>query len=109
MKLVNAIVQDEDAGKVVAALVAAGFRTTRFDSRGGFLRARNSTILVGVEDNRLDEALDVIRASCRTRKRLLSPLTHVGEAGEAFVPYPVEVEVGGATVFVTPVEHYEQF
>ena len=108
MKLVSAIVQDEDAGKLVDALVKAGFRSTRFQSHGGFLRARNSTILMGVEDNRLDEALRIIRENCRTRTRSVSPLPPVMEPGEFFMPQPVDVQVGGATVFVTNVEHYER-
>ena len=108
MKLVTAIVQDEDAGKLVKALVKAGFRATRFQSHGGFLRARNSTILLGVEDTRLAEALRIIRDNCRTRTRSVSPLPPVMEPGEFFMPQPVEVQVGGATVFVTNVEHYER-
>jgi len=107
MKLVTAIVQDEDAGKLVSALVKAGFRATRLQSHGGFLRARNSTILLGVEDPRLDAALRIIRENCRTRTRSVSPLPPVMEPGEFFMPQPVEVQVGGATVFVTNVEHYE--
>ena len=108
MKLVYAIVQDEDAGKLVDTLVKAGFRSTRFQSHGGFLRARNSTILMGVDDNRLDEALRIIRENCRTRTRSVSPLPPVMEPGEFFMPQPVDVQVGGATVFVTNVDHYER-
>ena len=108
MKLVTAIVQDEDAGKLLNALVKAGFRATRFQSHGGFLRARNSTILLGVEDTRLDAALRIIRENCRTRTRSVSPLPPVMEPGEFFMPQPVEVQVGGATIFVTNLEYYER-
>jgi len=108
MKLITAIVRDEDAGKLTNALVARGFRSTRFQSHGGFLRARNSTILVGVEDHKLEDALQVIRATCKTRSRLMSPLPHGGETGELYVPQLVDVEVGGATIFVMPVEHFER-
>jgi uncharacterized protein YaaQ len=108
MKLITAIVRDEDAGKLLNALVADGFRATRFQSAGGFLRARNSTILVGVEDHKLADALQVIRTTCRTRTRMISPRPHGGETGESFIPYPIDVEVGGATIFVTPVEHFER-
>ncbi len=108
MKMIIAIVRDEDAGKLVNALVAGEFRATRFQSHGGFLRARNSTILVGVEDHKLEDALQVIRATCKTRTRLMSPLPHGGETGEFFIPRPVDVEVGGATIFVMPVEHFER-
>ncbi len=108
MKLVTAIVQDEDASKLTDALVKGGFRSTRLQSHGGFLRARNSTLLIGVEDKRLDDALRIIRENCRTRTRSVSPLPPVMEPGEFFMPQPVEVQVGGATVFVTNVEHYER-
>jgi uncharacterized protein YaaQ len=108
MKLITAIVRDEDAGKLTNALVAQGFRSTRVQSAGGFLRARNSTILIGVEDHKLEDALQVIRATCKTRTRVMAPLLHGGEMGELFVPHPIDVEVGGATIFVTPIEYFER-
>lgn len=108
MKLITAIVQDEDAGKVVNALVAKGFGATRFQSHGGFLRARNSTIFAGVEDHRLDEALQVIRDNCRSRTRPFVPPPHAAELGEVFMPRSIDTQVGGATVFVMDVEHYEK-
>ena len=107
MKMVTVIVQDEDAGKLVDALVKRGFRSTRLQSRGGFLRAGNSTILLGVDDSRLEDALRAIRENCRTRTRSIVPMPTMIEQGEFPMAQPVDVEVGGATVFVTNVEYYE--
>ena len=60
MKLVIAIVQDEDAGRVVSALMDKGFGVTKLATTGGFLRAGNTTLISGVEDEKLDEALAII-------------------------------------------------
>lgn len=65
MKLVVAIVQDQDAGGVIDALVAAEFRSTRINTSGGFLKRGNATILVGVDDERVNDVLRVIRESTR--------------------------------------------
>ena len=60
MKLVIAIVQDEDAGRVVSALMDKGFGVTKLATTGGFLRAGNTTLISGVENEKLDEALAII-------------------------------------------------
>jgi uncharacterized protein YaaQ len=65
VKLVVAIVQDQDAGPVIDALVAAEFRSTRINTSGGFLKRGNATILVGVEDERVNDVLQAIRESTR--------------------------------------------
>ncbi|HEY6608012.1 MAG TPA: cyclic-di-AMP receptor [Candidatus Limnocylindria bacterium] len=108
MKLVTAIVHDEDAGTLVDALLEKEYRTTRFNSSGGFLKQGNATILVGVEDDRVDAVLEIIKANCHSRKQFVNPMPPIMEPGEFYMPYPVEVEVGGATVFVQPVERFER-
>jgi uncharacterized protein YaaQ len=95
VKLIWAIVPDAHAGRLVDALVRRGFRCTRFRSRGGFLRAENNTLLLGVEDDRLAEALQLIRDQSRAHERP-TPLSQ-GTASTA-----------GATIFVQDVEHYER-
>ncbi|TMD20284.1 MAG: hypothetical protein E6I98_05245 [Chloroflexi bacterium] len=77
-------------------------------SSGGFLQQGNVTFLIGVEDTRVTEAVEVIRENCRERSRYLTPMPPVPEPGEFFMPYPVEVQVGGATVFVVPVDSFEK-
>lgn len=108
MKLIVAIVQDKDAIRLLEALVDHGFRATKLATTGGFLREGNTTLLVGTEDERVDEVLDIIRRICHSREQLVTPLAPVGGPVDSYVPYPVEVQVGGATVFVLNVERYER-
>jgi uncharacterized protein YaaQ len=107
MQLILAIVQDEDAGPVIEALTAAGFRATRINTVGGFLRKGNATVLVGVEKDRLHRALLIVRDNCETRSEYFVP-TAPGEVGEPYPLDPIEVQVGGATVFVLDVERFER-
>ncbi len=108
MKLVVAIVHPEDAGPLVDGLLDREFRATRLHSSGGFLKQSNATVLLGVEDDAIDEVLEIIRESCHSRTQLVNPMPPILEPGEFFLPYPLEVEVGGATVFVLPVERLER-
>ncbi len=108
MKLIFAVVQNEDANNLSTALTKRGYGTTRYKSTGGFLRQGNVTFLVGVEDDKVDEVIRVIRDNCHTRTQYINPLPPVMEPGEFYMPYPVDVQVGGATVFVLPVERYER-
>ena len=94
MKLVVAIVQAEDAGDLLDGLTRHDLRATRVKTAGGFLRETNATLLVGVEDERVDEVLGVIRETCTTRRQYVNPLPPVMEPGELYMPYPLEVEVG---------------
>jgi uncharacterized protein YaaQ len=107
MQLVLAIVQDEDAAPVIEALTSAGFRATRINTVGGFLRKGNATILVGVEKDRLHRALLIVRDNCETRTEYFVP-TAPGEVGEPYPLDPIQVQVGGATVFVLDVERFER-
>ena len=108
MKLIIAVVQGEDAHRAVAALTDKGISSTRVASSGGFLQQGNVTLLIGVDDGRVQEALDVIHENCRERSRFLTPVPPLAEPGEFFMTYPVEVPVGGATVFVVSVDSFER-
>ena len=108
VKLVVAIVHNEDAGALVNALLDKEFRATRLHSSGGFLKQSNATIILGVEDADVDEVISVVRANCTSRTQVVNPMPPIMEPGEFFMPYPLEVEVGGATVFVLPVERFER-
>jgi len=108
VKLIVAIVHNEDAGALVDALLEREHRATRLNSSGGFLKQSNATILVGAEDDKVDDVLDVVRANCTSRSQIVNPMPPIMEPGEFFMPYPLEVEVGGATVFVLPVERFER-
>ena len=108
MKLVIAIVHDDDAPALLDALLERDLRATRLHSTGGYLRRDNATILVGVEDAEVDRVLKVIRESCRARTEPVNSPPTSSDPGEFFMPFPVEVEVGGATVFIVPVERFER-
>ena len=108
MKLIIAVVQGEDAQKTVVGLTDKGISSTRISSTGGFLQQGNVTLLIGVEDAQVEEALQVIRANCHERSRYLTPVPPLAEPGEFFMAYPVEVQVGGATVWVVPVDSFEK-
>jgi uncharacterized protein YaaQ len=108
VKLVVAIVHNEDAGALVDALLDQEFRATRLHSSGGFLKQSNATIILGVEDAQIDAVLGIVRETCHARTQVVNPMPPIMEPGEFFMPYPLEVEVGGATVFVMPVERFER-
>ncbi|HAI20605.1 MAG TPA: hypothetical protein DCM14_01675 [Clostridiales bacterium UBA8153] len=108
MKLIMAIVQDKDAPRLVDALVEKGFRSTKLASTGGFLREGNTTLFVGTEDHQVSTVINVIKRTCRAREQLVTPLAPVSGPSDSYVPYPVEVQVGGATIFVLPVESLEK-
>jgi uncharacterized protein YaaQ len=108
VKLVVAIVHHEDAGALVDALLDRDFRATRLHSSGGFLKQSNATVILGVDDPQVDDVLAIVRETCHARTQVVNPMPPIMEPGEFFMPYPLEVEVGGATVFVLPVERFER-
>lgn len=108
MKLVVAVVQAKDAEGLVRALTERGFGATEIDSAGGFLRESNVTLLIGVQDAYVAEVMRIVRQTCHARTRFVNPLMPIMEPAEFYVPNPVEVQVGGATVFVLGVERYER-
>jgi len=87
MKLIIAIIQEDDTAQVSEALLEAGYRVTKIASSGGFLRKGSATILIGVEDHQVEEALQLIREHCAA---------------------PAEPAIKRGTVFVIPVERFEQ-
>jgi uncharacterized protein YaaQ len=84
------------------------FRATRVSSSGGFLKQSNATIFLGVEETEVDEVIGIVRDTCTSRTQVVNPMPPIMEPGEFFMPYPLEVEVGGATVFVLAVDRFER-
>ena len=108
MKLIIAIVQDEDAARLVSNLMNEGYSVTKLATTGGFLRAGNTTLLIGVDDERFEDCLHIIEKLCKSRRQMTtSPMPGGGAVG-MYTQMPIEVTVGGATVFVTDVEHFEK-
>lgn len=107
MKMIVAIVQAYDTDRLLRAVTSAGFRVTRIQSTGGFLRAGNSTVLIGVDDERVRECLQLIRTSSCSRIEN-TPDELETEFFELAGGDVTTVAVGGAVVFVLPVFRFER-
>ena len=106
MKLILAIINRDDAGAVIQNLTRRGFSSTKLATTGGFLMAGNATILVGVDAEKVQEVVDIIREYSHSRKQMI-PTTM--EMNYGYSPtMPVEVTVGGATIFVVDIERFER-
>lgn len=106
MKLITAIVNKDDSKTVNKELLNAGFFVTRLSTTGGFLMAGNVTMLIGTEDEKVDECIDIIKKFSSQRTEVVPSTASYGVG----IPtaYPLEVTVGGATIFVTNVERFEK-
>ncbi len=108
MKLIIAIVQDEDTPGLTESLLAAGYRFTKVSTTGSFLRTGNTSLLIGVEDAAVPSVMAVLRRTCRRRTQIAVPYSPALEPGLLYMPENFEVEVGGAVVFVLNVVRFEQ-
>lgn len=106
MKMVIAIVQDDDSIDLVDALTEKKYRVTKLATTGGFLKSGNTTLLIGVKESEVKEVVTIIKDTCQKRKEVVaSPMPFSGNS-EMYMQYPVEVQVGGATVFVIDVDQF---
>ncbi len=108
MKLVVAIIQEEDTPHVVEQLNEAGFQVTRLATKGGFLRAGNTTLLMGTEEEKIPEALKIIEENSKVRTQYAT-MPSAGGAMHGLVLAPIEIRIGGATVFVLDVDQFHKF
>ncbi|MEY7999411.1 cyclic-di-AMP receptor [Clostridium sp. Mt-5] len=106
MKLIIAIVQDDDAGDLLESLTEAGFGVTKLATTGGFLKAGNTTLMIGVEEKNVGKVISHIEEVCKTRKQVITTPSSVASSTGVYMPYPVEVEVGGANIFVVDVDKF---
>ncbi len=93
MKLIIAIIEDDFVGKVIKSLTENEYRATRLSSSGGFLKSGNTTLLIGVEDDKVDAVVDIIREQCKDKR---------------VVKGKEEVTVGGANIFILDVDGYNK-
>jgi len=105
MKLIIAVVEDTDAPALIEKLVEAGVQATKLASTGGFLLQGNTTLLIGVDDARVEDVLSIIRTTCVRRKKLIPQAA--SELPTA-IHLPIEVEAGGAVVFVIKVDQFHK-
>lgn len=108
MKLLICVINSDDRYSVLDALIERGHSATVFGTVGGFLREGNTTLLIATTECKVHDVLRIIRAHCSTRTKLVYPFpAAAGE--EAYMAAPIEVEVGGAVVFVLDVDRFEKF
>lgn len=108
MKLVIAVIQKKDSIELINVLTEKNFRVTKLASTGGFLRAGNTTLLIGVEIEEVDEVIDIIKDKCKKREKTITSPYPVADSTGMSIPYTyeIDVEVGGATVFVVDVDKF---
>ncbi len=104
MKLVLAIVSTEDSVRVIDALSDNGFSATKLATTGGFLKSGNSTLLIGVNDDLVERVIGIIRSKSEERKKYTTAATPIGEPSK----YPMEVKIGGGTIFVLNIDRFEK-
>ncbi|KKE77568.1 cyclic-di-AMP receptor [Oceanobacillus caeni] len=109
MKLIMAVVQDKDTNRLINVLGEENFQSTKLASTGGFLKEGNTTLMIGCEDGNVDKVLKIIKDNCSNREQMVAPISPMGGNVDSYIPNPVKVEVGGATVFVLPIESFYQF
>jgi uncharacterized protein YaaQ len=107
MKLIVAIVSSDDSREVLDRLTKAGFRATVIGTTGGFLREGNTTLFLGTEDQKVSQAVEILRQVCRRRAQWVSPLPTLEGPGLE-MSEPIEISVGGAVAFVLNVEQFVQ-
>lgn len=106
MKMVMAVVQNSDAARLIEELTDKKFGVTKLASTGGFLKSGNTTLMIGVEEERIEALIELIKKVCRPRKQVVTPFP--GGPVDTYVPNPIEVRVGGAAVFVLNIERFEK-
>ncbi|QIL46356.1 hypothetical protein G7081_04395 [Vagococcus coleopterorum] len=109
MKLIIAIVQDKDSGRLSDEFNKVNVRATKLSTTGGFLKAGNTTFLIGIEDERVQEVLDLIEEYCQAREQYMTSPVSLDVNMDSYFSVPIPVQVGGATVFIMPVESFHQF
>jgi uncharacterized protein YaaQ len=106
MKLILAIVSNDDSSMVSSGLTREGFAVTKLATTGGFLMAGNTTFIVGTDDDKVQQVFDIIAKHSRKRSQMMPTSASYGVG--LYTSFPVEVTVGGATVFVLDVERFEK-
>ena len=107
MKLITAIVNKEDSKNVCNELLKSKFYVTRLATTGGFLLAGNTTFIIGTDDEKVEQVLGIIEENSKRRTQIVPSSIAYG-AGLSSA-YPIEVTVGGATIFVTDVSRFEKY
>ncbi|MCT8977814.1 cyclic-di-AMP receptor [Clostridium sp. CX1] len=110
MKLIIAIVQRKDANPLIDSLTEGGFKVTKIASTGGFLKSGNTTLLVGVEQQEVDNVISRIKEKCKGETKSVETEDSLAKSIKTYDSYSdkKEVKVGGATVFVIDVDKFKK-
>lgn len=110
MKIVYAIVSSDDGNRVTDVLNEKNFGVTKLATTGGFLKKGNSTLMIGTEDDKVDEVIRLIEDTCGKRQKITCnvPSPNIASISAGYMMMPMTVELGGATIFVTAVERFEK-
>jgi uncharacterized protein YaaQ len=108
VKVLLTIVQDTDAPKLQKALIEGGFSSTKLASTGGFLRAGNTTFIIGVDDHKVAEVKEIVGKTCQERIQMMNAGPTISNLEDAYLSQPLEVKVGGAIIFVVNVEEFSK-
>ena len=106
-KLLIVITADDEADNVINKLVERGYPATKVSSTGGFLRRGSATIFSGVDAADVEAVMGIIREECKARTEFV-PAQGLPFPDSIYPAEPVQVRVGGAIVFVLPVERFEK-
>lgn len=106
MKLVLAIVSSEDSMSLIEHLNKSKYQVTKLATTGGFLKAGNTTLIIGVDDDKVDAVFKIIEEESSRRNEIITSNSSY-DIGR-FATFPIEVQVGGATVFVMDVEQFKK-
>lgn len=106
MKLILAIINSDDANAVLNALTDNGFSVTKLSTTGGFLKVGNTTFITGVNDDKVDSVIEIIKSKSNRRTQSVPNATPL-EVG-MYSAIPFEITIGGATIFVLNVDRFEK-
>ena len=109
MKLIYAIVRYDNEDEVINALTKERYSVTKLATTGGFLKKGNTTLLIGTDTDKVQHVIDIIKKECGKRQKITINMPYIsGAAMMNCATMPMSVEVGGATIFVIDVEHFEK-
>ena len=106
MKMLIIIVEDDDAFAVIDELNEKGYYVTKLASTGGFLRSGKTTLLCGDNEERIPDLVEIVKKKCKARKQVASSHYMNTAAADTHIPYPIEISVGGATIFSLNIEEF---
>lgn len=110
MKLIYAIIRNDNEDDVLSALNKEKYSITKLATTGGFLRKGNVTLMIGTDDDRVDHAIEIIRKECGHSQNITVNMPYIsGTSMMNYATMPMKVEVGGATIFVVDVDRFEKF